>query len=48
MRVNIYLSNETRPRVVRLAEIMNLPLSRLFAFLVEYYVRKEGINLMDE
>lgn len=45
MRVNIYFTEKGKTKADKLASILGLPLSRLFNFLVEYYVRKEKINL---
>ncbi|GEM_PF-4249246 len=45
MRTNIYFTDEARKKADRLAELLGLPLSRLFNYLIEYYIRKEKINI---
>jgi antitoxin component of RelBE/YafQ-DinJ toxin-antitoxin module len=44
MRTNIYLSPENKQKAKALAESLGLPLSRLFVFLVEYYLRNEKLK----
>lgn len=47
MRANIYFSKVGKEKADRLAAYLGLPLSRLFAYLIEYYVRKEKIKITD-
>lgn len=47
MRTNIYFSKVGKEKADKLAAYLGLPLSRLFAYLIEYYVRKEKIKITD-
>jgi antitoxin component of RelBE/YafQ-DinJ toxin-antitoxin module len=48
MRTNIYLTPKNKEKAKALADTLGLPLSRLFVFLVEYYLRNENVKLKDE
>jgi hypothetical protein len=48
MRTNIYLSPENKQKAKALADVLGLPLSRLFVFLVEYYLRNQNVKLKGE
>lgn len=48
MRTNIYFTPENRAKADALAKMLGLPISRLFNFLIEYYLRKEKIDLNEK
>ena len=45
LRINIYLTSTAKEKGNKLAALLGLPFSRLLGFLIDYYIRKEKINL---